>query len=159
VAAGLYFFLRNNKDFAEIKRRSRSDFRWIALEKEFPLYLLAEGNYRQQATMVSCHQDIAGSSAFSLGMIAKFKNVLSAAPYRYRQLFWETGMVGQVLYLEAEACGVRGTGIGCFFDDAVHEIMGFSDNHYQSLYHFTVGKPLEDPRLTTYPPYYHLKNR
>jgi hypothetical protein len=44
-------------------------------------------------------------------------------------------------------------------DDAVHEIMGFNDNHYQSLYHFTVGKPIEDPRLTTRPPYHHLKNR
>jgi SagB-type dehydrogenase family enzyme len=159
VAAGVYFFLRSDKDFDEIKQRSHADFLWKPVEKEFPLYLLAEGNYRQQATMVSCHQDIAGSSAFSLGMIAKFKDVISAAPYRYRHLFWETGMVGQVLYLEAEACGVRGTGIGCFFDDAVHEIMGFSDNHYQSLYHFTVGKPLEDPRLTTYPSYYHLENR
>jgi hypothetical protein len=68
-------------------------------------------------------------------------------------------MIGQVLYLEAEAHGNRGTGIGCFFDDAVHEIMGLSDNHYQSLYHFTVGKPIEDPRLTTHPPYDHLKNR
>ncbi len=68
-------------------------------------------------------------------------------------------MIGQVLYLEAEAHGLRGTGIGCFFDDAVHEIMGFNDNHYQSLYHFTVGKPIEDPRLTTYLPYDHLKNK
>jgi nitroreductase len=159
MAAGLYFFCRCHEDFAEIKRISRSDFRWKPVETDLPLYLLSEGNYRQQAMMVSCHQDIAGSSVFSLGMIAKFKDVITAAPYRYRHLFWETGMIGQVLYLEAEACRVRGTGIGCFFDDAVHEIMGFSDNHYQSLYHFTVGKPLEDPRLTTYPPYHHLKNR
>ena len=159
MAAGLYFLCRCDEDLAEIKRISRSDFLWEPVETDFPLYLLLEGNYRQQAMMVSCHQDIAGSSAFSLGMIAKFKDVITAAPYRYRHLFWETGMIGQVLYLEAEACGVRGTGIGCFFDDAVHEIMGFSDNHYQSLYHFTVGKPLEDPRLTTYPPYHHLKNR
>ncbi len=159
MAAGLYFLCRCDEDLAEIKRVSRSDFLWAPVETDFPLYLLSEGNYRQQAMMVSCHQDIAGSSAFSLGMIAKFKDVITAAPYRYRHLFWETGMIGQVLYLEAEACGVRGTGIGCFFDDAVHEIMGFSDNHYQSLYHFTVGKPLEDPRLTTYPPYHHLKNR
>ncbi len=159
MAAGLYFLCRCDEDLAEIKRISRSDFLWEPVETDFPLYLLSEGNYRQQAMMVSCHQDIAGSSAFSLGMIAKFKDVITAAPYRYRQLFWETGMIGQVLYLEAEACGVRGTGIGCFFDDAVHEIMGFRDNRYQSLYHFTVGKPLEDPRLTTYPPYHHLKNR
>ena len=159
LAAGLYFFCRCDKDFDEIRRISRSDFLWEPVETDFPLYLLSGGNYRQQAMMVSCHQDIAGSGVFSLGMIAKFKDVISAAPYRYRHLFWETGMIGQVLYLEAEAYGVRGTGIGCFFDDAVHETMGFNDNHYQSLYHFTVGKPLEDPRLTTYPPYYHLKNR
>ena len=30
------------------------------------------------------------------------------------------------------------------------------DNQYQSLYHFTIGKPVEDPHLTTYPPYHHL---
>jgi nitroreductase len=109
--------------------------------------------------MVSCHQEIAGFSAFSVGMIAKFRKIVATRPYLYRHLFWEAGMIGQVLYLEAEAHGVRGTGIGCFFDDAVHEIMGFSDNHYQSLYHFTIGKPIEDPRLTTHPPYGHLKDK
>jgi len=82
-----------------------------------------------------------------------------AAAQIIRQLFWESGMIGQVLYLAAEAQGVRGTGIGCFFDDAVHEILGLADNQYQSLYHFTIGKPVEDPRLTTYPPYYHLEDR
>jgi SagB-type dehydrogenase family enzyme len=159
LAPGLYFFLRAEKDLDEIKRISQTGFLWDRVEKGFPLYLLSKGNFRQQAMMVSCHQEIAGSSAFSLGMLAKFKDIIEAEPYRYRHLFWETGMIGQVLYLEAEAHGVRGTGIGCFFDDAVHEIMGFNDNHYQSFYHFTVGKPVEDPRLTTYPPYYHLKNR
>ena len=109
--------------------------------------------------MVSCHQDIAGSGVFSLGMIAAFSDGLANKPYCYRQLFWESGMIGQVLYLAAEACGVRGTGIGCFFDDAVHKILGLKDNRYQSLYHFTIGRPVEDPRLTTYPAYHHLKNR
>jgi nitroreductase len=158
LTPGLYLFLRSNADFDELKTICRSDFQWAPVEKDFPLYRLAEGNYRQQATMVSCHQDIAGSSAFSLGMIVKFRDVITAEPYRYRHLFWETGMIGQVLYLEAEAHGARGTGIGCFFDDAVHEILGFSDNRYQSLYHFTIGQPIEDPRLSTYPPYTHLKN-
>ena len=158
LSPGLYFFLRAEQDLDELRRVSRKEFRWKTVATDFPLYLLAEGDYRQQAMMVSCHQDIAGFGAFSLGMIAKFKQPVSNHPYFYRHLFWETGMIGQVLYLEAEAHGLRGTGIGCFFDDAVHEIMGLHDNHYQSLYHFTVGKPIEDPRLTTYPPYYHLKN-
>ena len=42
-------------------------------------------------------------------------------------------MIGQVLYLAAEASSIRGTGIGCFFDDAGHEILGFEDSRYQSL--------------------------
>lgn len=62
-------------------------------------------------------------------------------------------MVGQVLYLEAEAKSVRSTGIGCFFDNPVHEIFGLKDNTFQSLYHFTVGGPVEDSRLSTLPAY------
>jgi hypothetical protein len=67
-------------------------------------------------------------------------------------------MIGQVLYLEAEAHGFRGTGIGCFFDDALHALAGLADSAWQSLYHFTVGRPVEDPRLTTLPPYEHLEH-
>ncbi len=41
------------------------------------------------------------------------------------------------------------SGIGCFFDDAVHEMVGIHDTSYQSLYHFTIGGPIEDTRLQT----------
>jgi hypothetical protein len=47
--------------------------------------------------------------------------------------------VGQVLYLEAEEAGIRATGIGCYFDDPVHEVFGISSRDWQSFYHFTVG--------------------
>ena len=33
---------------------------------------------------------------------------------------------------------------------------GLRDDRFQSLYHFTVGGPIEDPRLTTLPAYFHL---
>jgi hypothetical protein len=62
-------------------------------------------------------------------------------------------MIGQVLYLEAEAAGIRGTGIGCYFDDLMHELCGITDDRLQSLYHFTVGGAVEDSRLTTRPAY------
>jgi len=158
-APGLYFFCRNPQEIHLFKERTASKFRWQPVESGFPLFLLEEGNFRQTARMVSCHQDIAGSGAFSLGMIAEFSNRIADSPFRYRHLFWEAGMIGQSLYLAAEAHGVRGTGIGCFFDDAVHEILGLKGNRYQSLYHFTIGHPVDDPRLTTYPPYYYLDGR
>lgn len=50
-----------------------------------------------------------------------------------------------------------GTGIGCFFDDPVHAALGLEDNTFQSLYHFTIGQPVEDPRLATLPAYHHLE--
>jgi hypothetical protein len=58
-----------------------------------------------------------------------------------------------VLYLEAEAAGARATGIGCFFDDPVHEVLGLSGRAWQSLYHFSMGVPVDDERLTTEPGY------
>ena len=53
-----------------------------------------------------------------------------------------------MLSLEAEAAGVRATGIGCFFDNPVHQVFGLRDLAFQSLYHFTVGGPVDDPHLT-----------
>jgi hypothetical protein len=125
---GLYFFLRNEADGGEIKRAARSEFIWEQIGGSLPLYLLVEGDVRQDAIRVSCHQEIAGQGVFSVGMIARFREIVTQSPYRYPHLFWEAGMVGQVLYLEAEAYGVSGTGIGCFFDDPVHEIMGLTDD-------------------------------
>ncbi len=159
LAPGLYFFCRNDADLPEIRRLTRPEFLWETVAPGFPLYLLKRGDFRPTATRVSCHQEIAGEGAFSLGMLARFADILHREPYRYRHLFWESGMIGQVLYLEAEALGVRGTGIGCFFDDAVHDLLGLEANRFQSLYHFTVGAPIEDPRLITHPPYAHLQDR
>jgi hypothetical protein len=87
-------------------------------------------------------------------MIARVASSLrDRGEWFYRRLFWECGMVGQVLYLEAEAAGARGTGIGCFYDDAVHELLGLSGAEWQSLYHFSMGMPVEDARLTSEPGY------
>ena len=90
-------------------------------------------------------------------MIARFRENIETFPFNYRRLHWEAGMIGQILYLDAEVRGMRGTGMGCFFDDITHEILGLSDNTFQDFYHFSVGRPVEDRRLTTLPPYHHLR--
>jgi nitroreductase len=87
-------------------------------------------------------------------MLADFdRGLMEYGASFYRNLFWETGMIGQWLYLAAEAAGVRSTGIGCFYDDPVHDVLGLRDHAFQSLYHFTVGAPVEDRRLTSEPGY------
>lgn len=153
---GLYFFLRNENHLKDLKRSLHRDFDWAVADETLPLYRLKLGDYKDKAREVSCGQAIAADSAFSLGMLSHFAPVLEKEAWRYPSLFWETGMIGQALYLEAEAQGVRATGIGCFFDDVMHELLGLRNNAYQSLYHFTVGGPVEDLRLATSPPYAHL---
>jgi hypothetical protein len=157
VEPGLYALSRDPAQVAKLKGAMHAHFAWQAppgCPAELPLFLLEPGDARVAATQVSCRQDIAGDGAFSLGMLAEYQAALvENGPWFYRRLFREAGLVGQVLYLEAEAAGVRSTGIGCFFDDPVHAVFGLRGLEFQSLYHFTVGGAVDDPRLTTLPPY------
>jgi nitroreductase len=130
------------------------DFLWSTEDESLGLICLARGDGTRLAARLSCDQDIAADGFFSLGMLADFDRSLAEhGPAFYRHLFWEAGVVGQVLYLEAEASGVRGTGIGCFYDDPVHDTLGLTGHAFQSLYHFTVGAAVEDARLLTVPGY------
>lgn len=160
LSPGLYVLARDTKKLAFLQQAMNSELAWTIAPgspEDLPLYWLLEGDARKTAVQVSCHQDIAGDSAFSLGMLAEFEGTLrERGAWWYPRMFWEAGLLGQVLYLEAEAAGVRATGIGCFFDDPVHEIVGVTNVTLQSLYHFTIGGPVEDRRMQTLPPYHHL---
>ncbi|MDP1946303.1 MAG: SagB/ThcOx family dehydrogenase [Nitrospirota bacterium] len=160
LTPGLYLLARDREKLPLLQQSMNEELVWTPVPgcpETLPLYWLLEGDATKAAVQVSCHQEIAGDSAFSLGMIAEFEGRLrEGGAWWYPRLFWEAGLLGQVLYLEAEAAGVRGTGIGCFFDDPVHEIVGMKGRSFQSLYHFTVGGPVEDGRLMTLPPYHHL---
>ncbi len=154
VPPGLYLLLRDPQAFDRLRGACGPDFLWEAADDELPLWCLARGDVRSLAARLSCDQDIAADGFFSLGMLADFDASLQTfGPSFYRHLFWETGVVGQELYLEAEAAGARATGIGCFYDDPVHDVLGLQGHAFQSLYHFTVGMPVDDTRLTTEPGY------
>jgi SagB-type dehydrogenase family enzyme len=157
---GLYFLVRDPKKLSFIQQSMNPELTWTpapGCPEDLPLYWLLEGDAKKLAIQVSCHQEIAGDSAFSFGMLTEFERRLrEGGAWWYPRLFWESGLLGQVLYLEAEAAGVRATGIGCFFDDPVHEIVGIKGRSFQSLYHFTVGGPVEDGRLMTLLAYHHL---
>ncbi|MEX8518168.1 MAG: nitroreductase [Leptothrix sp. (in: b-proteobacteria)] len=105
---------------------------------------------------INCHQALGSDAVAAFALLAEFDPVLgepSPAPWQYRRLFQEAGLLGQVLYMEAEAAGLAGTGIGCYFDDALHQLVGLQGSVLQSLYHFTIGVRIDDPRISHVPPY------
>jgi nitroreductase len=154
VDPGIYVLVRHDAALDRLRNACGREFLWERAHAALPLFLLHRGDCRRLAQRLSCDQEIAADGFFSLGMIADFDASLAEfGPSFYRHLFWESGVVGQLLYLAAESAGARGTGIGCFYDDPVHEVLGLSGHAFQSLYHFTIGMPVEDSRLMTKPGY------
>ena len=153
LESGLYFYIRNNEHKSTLKRLTRNDFLWQE-QTIGNLYLLEKGDFRSQAKFISCSQDIAGDSAFSLGMITQFKEPIeSYGAHEYKELYWECGELGQQLYLEATALGLDATGIGCYLDDVMHRMLGLSDDTFQTMYHFTIGRSIIDTRMSMREPY------
>ncbi len=152
---GLYLLVRNPDQEEALRSQMREEFEWKRPEgAPAGLYMLEAGDFRELAKTLSCGQKIASDGCFSLAMIARFRSCLEGrGPWFYNRLFWECGLIGQTLYLEAEAAGLRGCGIGCFFDDPVSSALGLPGPAYQSLYHFAVGKEVPLRRMETLPAY------
>ena len=153
--SGLYILIRNKNHKEQLQGLLKEEFLWEAVDTNAgELYKLEDGDFKFLAKAISCDQDIASHGAFSLGMLCEFMNQLeNYGPSKYKQLYWECGAIGQQLYLETTSLQLSATGIGCFLDDILHGTIGLKTNHFQSLYHFTIGRGLVDERLTTREPY------
>lgn len=156
LASGLYALARSPEGLKVLQEEFKREFSWqkvTAAPPHLPLYHLITGKAERMAARLACQQAIASDSAFAVAMLAEFSGVLNDGPWRYNQLYQEAGLIGQSLYIDAEAIGLRGTGIGCFFDEGVHEVLGINSEALQSLYHFTLGGPIVDTRIISLPPY------
>ena len=152
---GLYLLTRDPQQQPALVAQMRAEFEWQAIDDAPPgLWRLASGDTRRLARQLSCDQDIAADGCFSVAMLSHFHQPIQRhGAWFYPRLFWECGLIGQLLYLEATANGIAATGIGCFFDDPVHKLLGLDDDQFQVLYHFTLGVAVKDNRLSTLPAY------
>ncbi len=157
LEAGLYLLQRDAETTARLRERSALALLWTPIEiGPLKLFRLRHGSVERDATINACRQAIAGKGCFAVAMIADFDRTLKEdGGFGYRRLHWEAGAIGQALYLWASAIGLAGTGIGCFFDDEIHVMLGLPPEEcaFQDLYHFTVGAALEDQRMLTLPAY------
>jgi len=150
LESGLYWLGRSGREAGGL----REDYLWQPLEESgVPLYRLLPGDARGLSAFLSCGQDIASDGCVAFAMLADLDAALAEGAWTYPRLYWEAGQVGQLLYLEAEAAGLSGTGIGCYFDPALDELLGGGPDCPVSLYHFTIGRAVWDERLTSLPAY------
>ncbi len=117
------------------------------------LHMVKEGSQQQVAKFVSCMQDIASDGCFAVSMVANFNRAFHRFGERaYRYVHHEAGFIGQLLYLSATALGLEATGIGCFLDDEVNHHAELPPG-FEVVYNFTVGRAVNDGRLTSLPAY------
>jgi SagB-type dehydrogenase family enzyme len=154
---GLYIFLRKPEEKERFRAAIRPDFLWEkpdACPPDLEFYMLMEEMLYDFAAQLSCAQRKAADACFTACMLSEFEGPLNKfGSWIYPYLFWECGILGQLLYLEAEAHGLRGCGIGCFFDEPLHETIGLKGLEYQDLYHFAVGSQLQEIGVITLPAY------
>jgi hypothetical protein len=74
-------------------------------------------NFSDIKFLVYLIKDLGKYSVFTINMVAPNPS----KEYEYKLLNFETGMIGQILYLKAESKNLRGWGIGCFFDSLITE--------------------------------------
>ncbi len=107
------------------------------------------GDQRVAAAGLSLGQDLAGNACVTFSMIGDLDRVARTYGDRgYRYVHFEAGAIGHRLYLAAEALGLGATGIGAFYDDEVHRYFNLIPEQGQVVYHFAIGYPVPDPRLS-----------
>jgi nitroreductase len=110
---------------------------------------LQAGDQRVAAAGLSLQQQLAGNSCVTFSMVADLERATGQWGDRgYRYCFFEAGAIGQRLYVAAEALGFQSTGIGAFFDDAVHAYLNLKPEDGQVIYHFASGYAVKDRRIT-----------
>jgi hypothetical protein len=111
LTPGLYVLVRDPQKLSFIQQSMNPELTWTlapGCPEDLPLYWLLEGDARRAAVQVSCHQDIAGDSAFSLGMLAEFEGCLRQGRLVVPTSILGVGIAGAGLVLGSRSG--RGTG-------------------------------------------------
>ena len=112
---------------------------------------IKSGDQRVAAAGLSLGQDLAGNACVAFSLIGDLDRAARTYGDRgYRYVHFEAGAIGQGLYLAAEALGLGATGIGAFYDDEVHRHLNLVPNQGQVVYHFAIGYPVPDPRVSAF---------
>lgn len=161
LTPGLYVLPRSARGEALMRQELRRWSDWEGSGMTFAdrtLYRIKSANAQRAAATLCCQQSIAGDCSFVTGFLAEFDGALGT-PSAYCALYQEAGALAHAAYLRATALGLAGTGIGCFFDDEWHELLGIDNTSLQFLYHFAAGKPQHDARIAQRAGYFHLHRR
>ena len=156
-----YYLLLNDRSLPEKLRSIYQQHDTHCFEKvehgalNLPLYCVRKATLEEvekASHKVSCSQQIAKASAFTIGMACMIDEGIleEKGGHVYKEAHWLCGIAGQILYLESEMRGLQSSGMGCFLDKQGINDFLLQQTSLKTLYHFTIGHAT---KLSNYPPY------
>jgi SagB-type dehydrogenase family enzyme len=98
------------------------------------------GALAQEAGSAALSQDVIGGAPVVLVTTFDRQSLQAEGPRGYRHAFFEAGMMGERVYLEAESRGLGACSVGAFYDDEAARLLGVPPErewvaHFQALGH------------------------
>ena len=153
VEPGLYMLVRDDADARAAAGRVRARVSLGARGGRPAAVSARARRLPSLAARLSCDQEIAADGFFSLGMIAELRR----EPRRVRALVLSPPVLGNRCRRAGALSGGRGGGRArdrhrlFLRRSGARRARASAATLFKALYHFTVGMPVEDSRLTTEP--------
>lgn len=151
-----YYFLFRDLESKDLSLKLTNDGLSIPKELKDYFFIYQEEEMKKiakRASEDSCGQNIVYQSSFTISMFSKIQ-----LDNQYKKVHWECGMIGQLLYNEAELHNLRGTALGCFVDDVCRKSFKLEDSPYYPFLNFTIGIPNPDYNIASKFEYGHENN-
>lgn len=111
--------------------------------EDLSLEFLEEGDLSRSVISACMGQTFCGEASLVLALVADLKRLRAPFGERgYRYALLEAGLLGQRVYLAAEALGLGACGVGAFYDREVAELLRLGKGEVP-LYLLTVGPPVD----------------
>ncbi len=108
--------------------------------REHRLELVRPGDFRQEVFRAAVSQEMILHASLVLVLTGIFGRVQwKYADRSYRYLLLEAGHLGQNVYLSATATGLAPCGIGAYFDDDIHRLLGLDGRNEMAVYLLALG--------------------
>jgi hypothetical protein len=152
---GLYLLSRDQKSNISLKSQLAKDFEWQPEGGPVNFFRLQAGDFRKVTSTLWNQSNLGESAMFHVMMLADFDKSVRLDLSTYPHIFWESGMIAQVLSTEATALHHRTHHLAHFIDEQCHLMLGLRADQFRCTYLSSYGQPSESK--TVYKaPYYHL---
>ncbi len=110
--------------------------------------LAKPGHFRSEAEYLSLEQELCGNAGVTFFFLTRLKVLQKVlGPRAYRSAHIEAGIIGQGLYLAAQALDLGASGIGAYYDDDVIGFLELDEEGTAVIYDFVIGRPTDDKHL------------